>query len=93
MRYWDFTGLICNILYTPYLSITNSMERFVINGSGYYQMIRCMMPIIHEIRRLVIENLKAELLHIYQVEYSQTCIRRPLLEPLKSGRLGQVVVL
>ena len=25
--------------------------------------------------------------------YSQTCIRRPLLEPFKSGRLGQVVVL
>ena len=25
--------------------------------------------------------------------YSQTCIRRPLLGPLKSGRLGQVAVL
>ena len=83
MRYLDFTGLICNVLYTPYLFITNSMERFVINGSTYNQMIRCMMSIIHELRRLVIENLKAELLHIYQVEYSQTCRRRPLLGPLK----------
>ena len=27
------------------------------------------------------------------VWYSQTCIRRPILRPLKSGRLGQVVVL
>ena len=26
-------------------------------------------------------------------QYSQTCIRRPLLGPLKGGRLGKVVVL
>ena len=29
----------------------------------------------------------------FEYEYSQTCIRRPLLGPLKNGRLGQVVVL
>ena len=27
------------------------------------------------------------------INYSQTCIRRPLLEPLKSGCLGKAVVL
>ena len=26
------------------------------------------------------------------IKYSQTCIRRPLLGPLKSGRLGKVAV-
>ena len=29
----------------------------------------------------------------YEKTCSQTCVRRPLLGPLKSGRLGQVVVL
>ena len=29
----------------------------------------------------------------FKNKYSQTCIRRPLLGPLKSSRLGQVVIL
>ena len=28
-----------------------------------------------------------------RLDYSQTCIKQPLLGPLKSGRLGQVVIL
>ena len=32
-------------------------------------------------------------MNLKKAEYNQTCIRQPLLGPLQSGRLGQVVVL
>ena len=40
MKYRYFTGLICNVLYTSQVSVTNSMERLVINRFAYYEMIR-----------------------------------------------------
>ena len=38
------------------------------------------------------EKIYCSLFQVYVCHYSQTCIRRPLLGPFKSGRFGQVVV-
>ena len=43
--------------------------------------------------KLFYKNTSKYFLVKFLYKYSQTFIRRPLLEPLKSSRIGQVVVL